>query len=49
MNEKIIPLRMSRETWLFLKKRSMEKNLSMNKIIMKLVESYKTKVEKKID
>jgi hypothetical protein len=46
---KIICVRLPKETWLFLKKASMNQEVSMNKVLLDCVELMKNKKEKTVD
>lgn len=48
-NLKTFNIRMPKETWVFLKQKAIEQESSMAGIILKCVEKYKRKCEKKID
>lgn len=45
-DEKRFPLRLSRELWYFLRRHSIDIELSMNQIIVSCMQAYKKKVEK---
>lgn len=50
MNQiKAFQIRIPKESWAFLKKKGVDRELSMNEIIVELIETYKNKCEKKIN
>jgi predicted HicB family RNase H-like nuclease len=47
--DRALNLRITKELWIFLKKQSMEEELSINKIINRCLEKFKKRKEKSID
>lgn len=45
---KNVPLRMPREIWIFLKNKSITREMSMNDIVLELLLKYKKKCENKL-
>lgn len=46
---KALNLRLTKELWSFIKKKSVDREISMNSIIINLLEKYKKKCESSID
>lgn len=46
---KTLNIRMPRETWVFLRQISTDTDMSINAILMRLVNGYKTRKEKKLE
>lgn len=47
-NEKIFNVRMSRDLWAFLKKKGVDREMSLNEIILDITRKYRDKCEKKL-
>lgn len=47
-NIKAFPTRLPKELWKFLKKKSAEKEMSMNDIVVALINKYKKSLEKSL-
>lgn len=46
--KKIFNVRLDRDLWSFLKKKGVDRELSLNEMIIDLIEKYKKKCEKKL-
>jgi hypothetical protein len=46
-NQKSINLRINKETWTWLKRHALDREMSMNEIILKRIVKYKERIEKK--
>lgn len=47
-HSKIFNVRMTRELWAFLKKKGVDREISLNEVIIDLAKKYKEKCEKKL-
>lgn len=47
-DQKIFNVRISRELWSFIKKKGVDREMSINRIIIELIENYKKRCEKKL-
>ena len=46
---KTFNIRIPKDLWVFLSKKSIDRELSMNKMLIELIKKYKNKCEKKVD